>query len=496
MEITKKNIDVQKVVIICNEGALIDSRIVLSPAQEEIGNVLAVTARPVVSRCDCDFEAVQISGENEVTIIYVDKKGLLSSMISEHHFTHRIENSDITSSMKAIADICAENVSYRVENRNSVFVNVTTAINCRAYSENEVSIISEIDDAEVEMLSQNFELEEIENIKTVKSYSKFEIPTTTVYKNVLFADACAEISQTNLEPDRVIAEGKVKAQLVLEAESGEPEYICETFDFAEIIHDDEVSTDSKVIMLCDVDRISAEIFEGKIEISCVVLLSSICIGKEEVSVITDLYSTGEKSVVTETNINSTELSQPTVQTKNIRLDLLIPPSSPEISVGYFALGNAQVLNVEKVAEKFVVSGLLNVTVCYKTSDDLIKSYKSELPFETELSAMGYKDREVCVTACIEKCDIIGSGSNVELKTMVCFNISGCMVNEVVAVSDVATVETTEENEQGIVIYFADGKENLWEVAKRFRVNRNTLKAMNPDIDEKIPKGTKMLLVKS
>ena len=64
-----------------------------------------------------------------------------------------------------------------------------------------------------------------------------------------------------------------------------------------------------------------------------------------------------------------------------------------------------------------------------------------------------------------------------------------------AVADVHMGEVLEDAKPGIVVYFADGEENLWDIAKKFRVRQETLRAVNGELGENVPRGTKLILVK-
>ncbi len=53
---------------------------------------------------------------------------------------------------------------------------------------------------------------------------------------------------------------------------------------------------------------------------------------------------------------------------------------------------------------------------------------------------------------------------------------------IVVAADIQT-EPAEEAEPGILMYFSQPGESLWDIAKRYRVSCDSLKRMNPDLEE-------------
>ena len=48
--------------------------------------------------------------------------------------------------------------------------------------------------------------------------------------------------------------------------------------------------------------------------------------------------------------------------------------------------------------------------------------------------------------------------------------------------------------KGVTIYFADGGESTWDIAKRYSTTLEIVKKFNPDIKEQAERGEKILIM--
>jgi hypothetical protein len=62
------------------------------------------------------------------------------------------------------------------------------------------------------------------------------------------------------------------------------------------------------------------------------------------------------------------------------------------------------------------------------------------------------------------------------------------------VSDMTETDDVPKPNQGITIYFADGGESTWDIAKRFSTTLDTVKKFNPEIGDMAEAGQKILIM--
>jgi hypothetical protein len=61
------------------------------------------------------------------------------------------------------------------------------------------------------------------------------------------------------------------------------------------------------------------------------------------------------------------------------------------------------------------------------------------------------------------------------------------------VTDLKDTEEPNVRNSGITIYFADGGESTWDIAKRYATTPDNIKKFNPDIGDNALPGQKVLI---
>jgi hypothetical protein len=102
--------------------------------------------------------------------------------------------------------------------------------------------------------------------------------------------------------------------------------------------------------------------------------------------------------------------------------------------------------------------------------------------------------EADVSAEVEYCSFEGTGRDISVKFMMDAQITAFSNACYRMVSDVEETEESAPHKNGITIYFADGNENLWDIAKRYSTTLDSVKRFNPDIEDNIQQGQKILIM--
>jgi len=69
-----------------------------------------------------------------------------------------------------------------------------------------------------------------------------------------------------------------------------------------------------------------------------------------------------------------------------------------------------------------------------------------------------------------------------------------MQSEISMVADLKETDERRQIKKGITIYFADGTESIWDIAKRYATTPETVKKFNPGLADEVTTGQKILIM--
>ena len=177
-----------------------------------------------------------------------------------------------------------------------------------------------------------------------------------------------------------------------------------------------------------------------------------------------------------------------------RSTISVPQTEPSVSRIVCLRAKPSITAVHPHNDRVYIEGLMMFSLCY-TSAEGLWSYSGETPFEAEVQMDGIMpDQEVEISAEVEYCNFEGTGRDISVKYMLDVEIKAYAQSQMRLVSDMIETDEAPRHNQGITIYFADGGETTWDIAKRFSTTLDTVKKFNPEIGDTIASGQKILIM--
>lgn len=223
----------------------------------------------------------------------------------------------------------------------------------------------------------------------------------------------------------------------------------------------------------------------------------------EMEQVTDIYGTA-MDIVPEYSSRRCKLMRDKYQSRvKVTQNLKIPASSGKILQICHAAGSAFIEDSRVQEEGLMVDGILNVSILYITDSEQRKyeMLKKEIPYSYEMNNLNLGENcKWKIVPMIEQCHaVILDENNVEVKVVICMELIIEEWREKVYVSNVNVKpyeETVINNSPGMVVYVPAKKENIWNIGKRYRVSRESIREINQLTNDEIHKGQKILVVKS
>lgn len=231
----------------------------------------------------------------------------------------------------------------------------------------------------------------------------------------------------------------------------------------------------------------------------VVLATEILAGKtEEFEVVDDCYSTEGVADISRERIRLDELLGEGTSYENIKEIIPVSEAMLPVNVVYTLTCKPLIKELQIGGEQLTVKGRLVTFVLYGSGggEQSMYSLVHESDFEHVIPVDGLTDTALC------ECNVsdsavsfsINAAGEIELRTMLEFYMRAVRRAEPELMTGCELREAEAEKPAGsLVIYFAQAEDTLWDVAKRYRIDREKIKLLNQISEERLSAGQKILI---
>ena len=175
--------------------------------------------------------------------------------------------------------------------------------------------------------------------------------------------------------------------------------------------------------------------------------------------------------------------------------VVLPEGSPRVKTPLLAFARPVLASAERLKDnRLAADGVLDVTLIYLTDDsDVPVSVRQEETFHTVFSTQALPDDALTLTAAQVEPSAV-TGDRVELKYILRLHADGVRKGEAALVVDAASAPAAETG-RGIVLYYLQPGETVWDLAKRCRVPLGDITRLNPALPDAPAAGTPVIAYK-
>ncbi len=246
----------------------------------------------------------------------------------------------------------------------------------------------------------------------------------------------------------------------------------------------------------NIDELNAVAIEGESNLICIEAMLSIKLtlcGKETVEITCDAYCQDTVIEISKQNHTHTYDSFGVSLSKETQLSSDISGVDSGETV---VMLRPLILWKQCSKDSVSLEGMADIYAFFMQGDSLM-CRKLEAPFAYELPIGGMEEDNKCAIRCgvrDAKGEIADGKVNVSCTLDFQIQVYACEEMEV-AVGATDTGEKVEKN-AGIFIYFANGKDSTFDVAKKYRTTEKQIMELNPDISDNLYEGQKVLIIAS
>lgn len=498
LDVENENLCINKMIGYKKDNIIIEGDMIVPDIKPDIINTISVSGNPCVYKKEVLDGKVRLDGNIDVYIVYLadDEENNARGLNTSIDFTHILDMQSCMSGMSSDEIVNIKNIECKVLNGRKVSVKATLEIEVKVYSNEELSIIKNINEQEhVKCLKNTIQIDSLIGEGETKTTAK----DTIVIDNM---DNLTEILKVNvnisnhddkISYNKVLSKADANVKIMYLTDDGRIRTIENIIPIMGFIDISDVAEDS----MCDSNYILKNIIikpnsveEHSIYVELEVGISIRAYQKKEVEMIQDLYSP----------LNNTEFKQKQVKTMtnkrcmqnmcNINERINIP------EIGENEIYDVEVrinINNEKIlSNRILYDGEISLNFLFQSNNIAKIDTKSyNIPFNYELEVEGINiNQETKTRIELARQDfIISQNNNIDSNINLIFYVNTFNLEDVNIIEDIDVSDEVIDNPYSMTIYFVKPGDTLWNIAKRYHSTVEDIARVNEleDVNNIYPK---------
>jgi len=489
---------------------IVDADIIVPDTKPDVFNVLEVSAVASINEKYVQKEKICVSGVVDYNILYAggDEVTEIKNIKCKVPFREQIELSGATEGMKCYAECRTTHNELKIINSRKISIKSVVSLDGGVASSKSVSAISDITaDSKIPIIKSNVQVLDMtvceQSVFGVSDEIRFPESSEEI-QEILKTDIkvqCREIKTMN---NKLVLKGCLVSNMLYVIDNDLYHMENET-PFTEVIDaegiNSEMFTEISAVLhsaectLCASESDRTASLDAKVE----VLIKAYAQNSHEI--VTDTYSPDYQMDVLRSRQNFYKVKEYFKENHTIAEPISLPETLPSIIKVHNI--NADVYCEEIIsAEGYAtLNGYFDTGILYLSDSKSYPVYcaKRKVPFSARINNPHITSGCIVdVVPTLEHCGyVLKSERDLELRAGL--SVSAMVLGEenLEFVSDVSIHEETpviKSNQPGIVIYFADEGEKMWDIAKRYSTTTEEIASINNIECDAVLKNRQQLII--
>ena len=491
-EILQEELALQRFVGDVLSQAVVEGEIALPGGLREETNVLLSEAMAVLDQSRVEDGRVTADGKVTFHVLYTQGDPTrVSALEASAEFSHPMEMEAAREGMTAPVSLMVEHVEAAAQGGRLHLMAILRA-QARVLTDEPVSVVTGVRGMDGLMLKT----ETLSGCQTVAQgqqdvliRDECDLGDVLQITDTLYATAIATVQDVMGGEDRVTVSGNIQLEVThLSTMPQRPLVLTRhTIPFEETLSlpgegGDALCVSVQVKDVAVLSQGGAE--EGARTLRAEVLLgiSAHATRQKDVCLLLDAYTTQGDALTLEKQNVSRALSHKQLHTAESGKMTLLLDGQPPVRTPLRASIRPVMTDAARQNGKLTVEGMMEVTLLYMTDDTPVpQTWQSEEPFRMSFAADTAQPDSLTLTASNVDPSAITS-DRVEVKYILHLDDFDVQLGREPLVTRVSA-QPADAPEPGILLYFSQPGESLWDIAKRYRVSCDSLRAMNPGLDD-------------
>ena len=495
-ELNKENICIGESSSAAFSQAFCETDIIVPDINPDISKVLQTDANAAIINKKCENGRIAVDGRADIVILYLGDDKNVYSINSSQQFSHIIDSPETTDNMYPETEIDIENVDFTVLNPRKVNVKVLMGIDANSVSDANVCLCTSLSaDEPYEVL-----------VKTINPYKtagrateqicikeRLEIPNGKPSADrILRVDASIKDKKCSTAENKVIVDGILCVSTVYLSDiDGKIQIAEHEVPFTEVISvngtDESMDCCAKLCINKVYYKPEEDVDGDKrfIMLECIITANvKACYGYQ-IDIIEDAYCTNHPVKINResTGVNKLALENSTqISSKDV---VTIDAENPEIAQIFNIIPHAYV-GTSKIENGVVtIDGIIESDIMYISEDESspLNTYRHQQKFSYSTDVPEGNGDMICDVSIdiIHSSYTITLGREIDLRFVLEVNVKVLSEEKINYITGIEKDEEQIENPSKsycIKIYFVKEGDDLWNIAKKYRVKKDVLMEIN------------------
>ncbi len=498
MEVVREAVSMSHKVLEKSIECNVESNVIVPDKNPDILKVLQVDTTATITKKILKEGRLTVEGKVYADVIYLadNDESSVKTLPAVVEFTDFFDLALLQTGMYTSVSCDVEQAELTLVNSRKVNLRATIGINAEAIADSECNYIAMVngDDAA-------FRCEEVEGYRlAVDDNIEFLIKEETELVSgsmpvcdIIKCDASITDKEIRISGTKAIVKGAVTACVLYTDTDGKIEMTNARFPFTEVFE------------LCEeIDENMLDVFVGIIDKACnvggersiryefTVRIELSAKKTTSVRVMSDCYFYGCNTVCDCEEVRFESVKKLPRAARSVREIVMTDEHMPKISAVYNVIAKPRILSSEKTGNSASVNIVLDVSILYLSEEreNPICCLKAALPLVHNADV-----KDGCDLSLAAECEHISyalTGGGVEIRATVAISAEEKRNCSCKIIKDIERGEEERSNE--IVIFFASGDDDVWDIAKKYRVSCDAIAELNEiDKDKKPEKGKKLII---
>ena len=488
MEAIRENVTASSRVYANTSKCQAETSVIVPDKKPDILKILQADASCAVTKKTLQKGRMSVEGKVYVTVLYLpdtEEKGI-KSINAEFEFEDVIDAGMLDEGMHAVVFCDVEQADINLINSRKINIRAVVGLSAEVTADKQISYLSAAVGDDIASRSSNADLYSIIAEDSCEFLMKEQVELMAgkpCIAEILKIDAQIEDKEIRTVTDKIILKGNVCANILYQSENNTIEHAQARLPFTEVFEIGENCEADKADVWCCIMEKScrAELdSDGDSRVLGLEILvgAQVCVRREkQIEYLSDCYFYGANTVCQREEISTQKITQQPVSVKNVRESITFDKRMPRAEAVYNVVAKPHILSTERMGDGIDISARLDVCILYlsDTRENPVCCYKTEIPIIH--SVKSERDVPVSVTAeCEHMSYSLNSAGDVEIRAAVAFRTEECEECKLNMICNVEKEEMKGGSE--LVIFFSKGGEDIWDIAKRFRVSCEEIAELN------------------
>lgn len=506
MELIRETVNIGETALKGCTQVMTDGDICIPDIKPDMLKILQVDASACVTDTEVTDGRINISGRICVTALYVPDRDeeKVRSADAVFEFSQRVENSKIKAGMNSAIFANVERLEFSALNSRKLHVKAIVSLEYEAADIHELAIASGTESESAEVKCESFNISGI----TAMGKSGFivketiEIPSSqNPINEILKTDIKISDTEYKAIDGKVVIKGTACICVLYTDTECNIEFTEAEIPFTEVADMENVSEDS----FCDIDysvmSVSGTVSEDSdgdrkvINIEAEISASIKACGSREIEVLCDCYEPYRKTDIKKSEMTVEEITERPSMQNTMRETVDFSSEAAEITGVYNVVARAAAEQTTLGNGKLVCTGKIEAYILYLSDsrEHPVCSVKREFPFSYSMDCGADCEGADCeVKAEIKHVSYnLNAAGELELRCITSLNANIIKRRRIDVIDEISDEERPKRG--GIIVYFVQSGDNLWNTAKKYAVPQQEIIRLNNLEDEELTQGMKLFI---